>query len=189
MTIDSDGAKVQWTNTVDSRGVDLSSDVTVAAGLVSVDTANLPASWNDVATVQMKDVSCGTFTLWHSDGFVATTAGLSGLADLAALHKQTSFVSDGKTFTLMADVSNLGGDCTDDTVCKNVQCNNGVLSFEAQHFDSFFGGAGTYTSDDLTAAVISGAGKFVISFLPYIGAIVLFIIVLAGYVAMKKLRR
>ena len=43
-------------------------------------------------------------------------------------------ISNGK---LMAKEFDVGKNCRDDTICKNVACINGKVKFEAQHFDGF----------------------------------------------------
>ncbi len=114
---------IKWSNsTIDLTG-NYGLNLYLGSKFVSLNSANLP-ELNTKANVTIAGISCSEFKLWHSSGFY------NSLADIMA------------NGIIVATQANTGGDCTNTTICKNVQCSANTLTFEAQHFDGF-GGEGT----------------------------------------------
>jgi hypothetical protein len=109
---------IQWSIANLSISQNLASNLYIGQKFVSLNPSKLSAL-NTTAVVEIKGVDCQNFELYHYSGF---TDNLSQI------------VSYG---TKMADKNNINGNCTDSSICRNVQCQGSTLSFEAQHFDSF----------------------------------------------------
>jgi hypothetical protein len=113
---------VRWNGSVDVDGQDLASNVLMGDRFVSLNMAALDPSMNSSAVINMSDMHCAQFELYYAVGFYNNSG---------------SIRSAGR---LVATAANLGGSCTDASVCTNLQCSNGVLTFTAKHFDGFGGG-------------------------------------------------
>jgi parallel beta-helix repeat protein len=123
-TIGSAGSsQVKYSNFAVSGSMDTQNDFVYGTGFVSVNSASSPGL-NHKANVTINDINCANFNLWHASSFYSSLADIMANGDLVATR------------------TNIGGDCTDNSVCKKVQCSGGALTFEAQHFDGFGGGEG-----------------------------------------------
>jgi lysophospholipase L1-like esterase len=125
-TIASSTSSVQWTNTVDLSNVtNITSVILTTNSFISINVVAVP-SLDTPAEVSLTPPSnnCNDFILYYANGFYTSNADV---------------IANGQ---IVATKNNIGGDCTDNSICKNVQCTNGVLTFEAQHFDGFGIGLG-----------------------------------------------
>ena len=91
------------------------------AGFISINSTAMPYL-NKTANVTLAGIDCDNFNLWHTSGFYTS---------LAAIEANGAIV---------ATQANIGGDCTDNSICKYVKCSDSTLTFEAQHFDGFGSG-------------------------------------------------
>ncbi len=97
------------------------------AGFISINSSAMPYL-NKTANVTMNSIDCANFKLWHTSGFYTSLAAIK---------------AHGAIVATQADI---GGDCTDSSICKNVQCSANTLTFEAQHFDGFGGEGGSVSN-------------------------------------------
>ena len=126
---------VQWTGgTVNMAFANFDTGLSLADKLISLNSTALSSSlMNTKANVSFENVDCSAFNLYYKTGYFTTAA---------------SAISGG---TQVATQANLGGNCTDSTKCQVLACSAGTLTFEAQHFDTFAGGAGTPTPAPTTS--------------------------------------
>jgi hypothetical protein len=111
-------SKIKWNVPGLSLNSDLGSNLLLGSKFVSLNSANLP-DLNTKANVTINGINCGSFYLRYYSGFAS---------DL------NTIINSG---TLAATEANIGGDCMNDSICKNVLCSANTLTFEAQHFDGF----------------------------------------------------
>ncbi|MEM4248280.1 MAG: NosD domain-containing protein, partial [Candidatus Nanoarchaeia archaeon] len=121
MTLATQHGKIIWLNSVNAEGEDYDSNVRIGAGFVSINTAALHETINSTANVTINNINCSKFALYFAPGFYETAAGL---------------LSDAEK-SLMATEANIGSNCIDPTICTNVACTDGNLTFVAQHFTGF----------------------------------------------------
>lgn len=140
-----DYGSVAWSGTVNVSSQNFDDYANIGSRFVSFDMDNLDSSINSTAVVNLSGMNCGSFYLYHATGF---------------FQNATALIESGSVVASQADI---GGNCTDDTICQNVQCADGYLSFTAMHFDGFGGGDGPSVPEfsDLTlllalVIVISG---------------------------------
>ncbi|VVB81224.1 Right handed beta helix region [uncultured archaeon] len=125
LTFASPTVTVIWQNNVDTSYQDYDQNVYIGTNFVSINSANLDASINTPATVEMAGIDCNNFKVYYASGF------------------QTSFaevVSEGQA---VATEENIDGDCNDASICTDVQCTDFTLTFTAQHFSGFAGANAT----------------------------------------------
>jgi hypothetical protein len=111
--------KIEWNSTVNASNNDYDSNIVIGSYMVSLNVSDLHASINNSANVTLIDIDCDFFNLFYASGF----------------HTQaSSLISAG---SLVATQNNIGGNCTDSSICTNLACSGGNLTFTAQHFDGF----------------------------------------------------
>ncbi|MCX6767175.1 MAG: PQQ-binding-like beta-propeller repeat protein [Candidatus Micrarchaeota archaeon] len=137
-------ADMQWDLADVTIEGNLGSSLLLGNKFVSLNPAILPAL-DTQANVTIDAVLCSRFNLYHYSGFADNLA---------------TIVSSG---TLVATESSIGGNCTDASVCRNVRCTGGTLSFEAEHFDSYGAGSDVpeYTGIAAVAALLLAAAGFI----------------------------
>jgi len=139
---DDSGSKIIWLSTIDACGEYYNDDIIVEnnSGEITINTRNilieddfvslkienLNENLNSSANVTLVGIDCNNFSLYYAKGYYTTAA---------------EIMADG---IKVADQNNLYSDCIDSSICKNLACSNGKLTFEAQHFDSFAGIVGEY---------------------------------------------
>jgi hypothetical protein len=161
-TVASSTSAVRWTETVDLSTVsNITSVILTTSSFISVDVTTVP-SLDTPAFVSLTPPSsdCNDFILYYANGFYTSNS---------------EVVANGQ---IVATKNNIGGDCTDASICTNVQCTNGVLTFEAQHFDGFGIGLGNIDAVD---SCKSTQGSIFAAF----GLIALFIIVGAAFLVIN----
>jgi surface protein len=121
MTLAQDTGSVTWKNNVNVAGLDFDSNVKMGDHFVSLNVPSLHASLDAPANVTITGILCDGFTLYYAAGFYADRG---------------SLIANG---SVVATRANLGGNCTDASICKSLSCSDNVLRFEAQHFDGFGG--------------------------------------------------
>jgi hypothetical protein len=122
MTLDKDGGKVRWNSDVYASLQDFDTYVKMGSNFVSMNMRGLDSSFNSSANVTFTGINCASFVLYYATGFYSTNADL---------------VNHG---VVEATQAHIGHDCDDASVCRNVRCSGGVLTFKAMHFDGFGGG-------------------------------------------------
>ncbi|MFC1800593.1 hypothetical protein ACFLYT_00910, partial [Nanoarchaeota archaeon] len=115
---------IGWDSNVNVSGQNLDSFINVGQGYVSLNVSQLDSSFNDSAVVLMSGVNCLGFDLYYATGFHSSLAGIKSAG------------------TRVATETDVGGNCTDDSICRNVECQGTTLTFKAQHFDGFGGDGG-----------------------------------------------
>jgi hypothetical protein len=167
-TIASSTSSVQWTNPVNLENVtNIASVIITTRSFIAVDKQVVP-SLDTPADVSLTPPSygnpCQNFILYYSPGFYTT---------------QADIVNNGQ---IVATAGNIGYDCLDPTICTNVQCTNGILTFRAEHFDGFAIGevdAATQQSCSGTRSIIY-AGFALLAVLVIAGAVALILATLSG---------
>jgi len=135
-TVATTGSAVQWTNTVDLANVTALTDVVQSAptflsvNIVAAPSLDTPAEVALTTITHGNDNPCQNFQLYYANGYFTNPQDI---------------IANGQ---LVATGANVGGDCIDPSICTNVQCSNGVLTFTAQHFDGF--AVGTLQTDTPT---------------------------------------
>ncbi len=124
MTLATTNTSVRWTGTVNASGKDFDTQVKMESLLLSINVSALGQGFNSTAVVNMSGINCAYFNLYYAAGFHANVS---------------SLISAG---TRVATKVNRGGNCIDPTICTDITCTNGVLTFTAQHFDGFGGDTG-----------------------------------------------
>jgi len=161
-TIASSTSSVQWINIINIENVtDIADVITTSGGFISVNTALAPAL-DTPANVALSTTTCD-FALYYAGGYYTSQAGI---------------VDNGG---IIATGANIGGDCTDSSICQNVQCTAGVLTFEAQHFDGFAIG-------DVPASVINSCTTTRNTAYAGFGLIALFAIIAAAFLIIGALK-
>ncbi|MBW2972336.1 carbohydrate binding domain-containing protein [Candidatus Woesearchaeota archaeon] len=109
--IHSSDGMIQWKGTINAQDADFDRDVKIGQGFVSVNKAALHESIDSPATVSMGVEDCGTYTIYHSTGF----------------HDNAD------------DIVGAGSVCNDESspACTNIRCEDNVLTFDVEHFDSY----------------------------------------------------
>lgn len=168
LTIASSTSAVQWTTTLDISNITtpIAEVVTTTSSFISVNVAAAP-ELDSPAEVSLSVPTtllgaCADFTLYYATGYYTT---------------QSDIVANG---VIVATGNNVGGDCMDPSICTNVECSGGVLTFTAQHFDGFGIGdveASTIESCQDTRRTIY-AGFAIIAILIVAGAAALLIMML-----------
>jgi hypothetical protein len=153
---------IMWKNPINVANTNLDLYVIITPDLLWVNKDHLHPSLNSTANVSFRMLGfgdqCGRgFELYYS------TEAFSDIKLLARL------IGEGKAFKV-ADKSRIGMDCFNTAICKNVQCSNNVVYFEAQHFTGYALVA-DYTSDDLAPIVIDGLGKFGVVIISFVSLI------------------
>ncbi len=123
MTLAVDNTKVAWINAVNATGEDYDVEINMAEGFVSVNVHALHHTINSTANVTLENINCSEFRLYYAEGFYPS---------------RFELVSVGN---IIADESNLEGNCTDASICTDLYCSGNTLNFIAQHFDGFGIGA------------------------------------------------
>jgi photosystem II stability/assembly factor-like uncharacterized protein len=118
-TLVTDQGRIQWPGTIDAEGQDFDAYVKIGNKFVSLNMPYLNPTLNNTAHVQMWGIDCSHFKLYYSSSFYPTAA---------------SIIAHGG---IIATQANIGGDCTDPSICTNVACSANTLTFTAQHFDGF----------------------------------------------------
>jgi surface protein len=126
-TIQTLTANVVFNSPVNFSGVnDVTQQIKVFPGAIIVDIAANP-SLNVSATVSLDMASVMTNNVVPCDDFILYYA-------TGSFSTLTEVVTNGQ---IVATNANIGGDCSDASICQNIQCANGILTFDAQHFDGF----------------------------------------------------
>ena len=137
MTLATAYGKIKWFGSVYAAGEDYDSHVNIGSLFVSINASALHSSVNSSANVTLSGVNCDNFNLYYAPGFY------SSASDVIAAG------------TLVATQANKGSDCTDTSICTNVQCSGSTLTFTAQHFDSFGGSSGSTPEFGLLTLVLT----------------------------------
>jgi len=106
-------SSIKWESAVDVYQQDLDANIEMGPDFVSLDSSNLPASFNSTANV--------TFTV-------------NGCDNLALYYSSSTYNNLNDIITNGVLVSCIGLD-----PCSDLQCVDGVVTFTAEHFDSFGG--------------------------------------------------
>ncbi|MCX6767908.1 MAG: right-handed parallel beta-helix repeat-containing protein [Candidatus Micrarchaeota archaeon] len=123
----------------------LGQNLAIGGKLAALNASKLP-DLNTTAQVTFYGVNCRSFTLYHSNGFYTL------LADI---------MSNG---VAVADQTSKGANCTDSSICRNVQCTGTTLTFQAMHFDSYGADSGAvpeFMGFAALAALLLAAAGFV----------------------------
>lgn len=119
MTLAVDNTKVTWINAVNATDEDYDVEINMGEGFVSVNVPALDATINTTANVTLENINCSDFRLYYAEGFYQS---------------RFELVSEGN---IIADETNLEGNCTDASICADLYCSGNTLNFIAQHFDGF----------------------------------------------------
>ena len=115
--------KISWVNNVNIRTANFTNTLQIGSGYVSVDKDNLDSSLNGPAEVSIDlsgtQATCGNFQIYYADSFFTTLLDISTYG------------------TKIANEGNVGRNCNDLSVCRNVRCSNNVVIFDVLHFDGF----------------------------------------------------
>jgi len=183
-TIQTTTSLLEFNTPVDLSGTaDISDEIYITDGLIVVDVVENP-SLNVSASIGL-DIStlttCDGFALYYGVGLFATREDL---------------IAGGE---VVATSANIGGDCTDQSICTDVGCSGGVLTFTAQHFDGFgvgeeggnqiTGYVSQYEAGDLGKLTIDTLAKGLLEVIAFIGVIVVVGIVIYGANRFKKIGR
>lgn len=126
VTLYKDGGKVIWTSPVRAALQNYDDNILLANNFISLQTANLDPTYDAPADVTFTGINCESFRLYYATGFYDNAEDLSAAG------------------ILVAGPGQVGGDCTDPTICTNLQCADGSLTFTAMHFDGFAEGEEGY---------------------------------------------
>lgn len=125
-TVATTSSAVQFVNPVDlstTNITNIAEVVLMSSTAISIDTTTVPqlSAPAEVALSIPETTSnqCQDFLLYYTPGFYTT---------------ESEIISNGY---IIATGANVGGDCNDPTICTNVNCTDGVLTFTAQHFSGF----------------------------------------------------
>ncbi|MBU0660889.1 prepilin-type N-terminal cleavage/methylation domain-containing protein [Patescibacteria group bacterium] len=112
MTLANAHGSIEFPNgyTVNASGEDYDSNVQIGEGFISVNPANLDASFNSAVTLSFNNINCPTDIYYAADVYGSS-----------------------------AEVVNNGAVCNGGTVpsCTNITCNAGTIRFSAEHFSSY----------------------------------------------------
>lgn len=120
-TVEKQGfGKVSWLGALNVAYEDFDANMRLGARFVSFNPSAADASLlSTPATVTFEDVTCDNFSLYYATGF-RTSA--QDIVDFG---------------TRVATQDNNAVNCTDSSICRNIQCLDNTLTFQAQHFDGF----------------------------------------------------
>jgi len=129
-------SSIKWNGNVNVSRADLDSNINIGPQFVSLNLAQLSSSFNSSANVTFTSMNCNNFNLYHANGFYASSAALMAAG------------------TVVATQNNVGGNCNDASICTNVRCSGGMVTFTAAHFDGFGGGGGNAVPEFSTYAMM-----------------------------------
>jgi hypothetical protein len=186
--------KIAWVHPIDVAGYNLDDNIIINEDSISVNVRDLDPTMNmtAVVTARMVDGGCDKFKLWYVPSSFSDNNGLLQEILHAERVGETEFFwfDDMSQKTLkvkkMADRQRIGMDCTDATVCKDIQCSANTLQFEAQHFSGYVFSGGEYTSDDIEKVVIDGLVKFGIVIVGFMSIITMVLIFKWGKKSIRK---
>jgi len=167
-TVATTASAVEFTTTVDLTNVTNIGEVLIMTGtVISIDSVAAP-QLNTTADVILSvpvaaDNQCEDFLLYYAPGFYTT---------------ERDIINHG---TVIATNANIGTDCNDPSICTNVQCTNGILTFTAQRFSGF--GLGILTPEAVESCQNTRATIFAA-----FGLIALFIIVGAAFLIINLIK-
>jgi hypothetical protein len=107
---------IKWTAPVDVVGADLSSQVRIGTGFVSINKSSLHSSLDGPANVSITVAGCNDYTVYYATGYQSSLASLKSVGQVC---------NAGTT-----------------PACTNIKCEGTTLSFTVSHFDGY-GGEGS----------------------------------------------
>jgi len=161
-TVATSGSAVQWVDTVNLANITALTDVVQSAptyitvNIAAAPSLNTPAEVALTTITHGNDNPCQNFQLYYANGYFTNPQDI---------------IANGQ---LVATGANVGGDCIDPSICTNVQCTNGVLTFTAQHFDGF--ALGTLQTDAPTNAGLLQTRNLVYAGLALLAVLILVIV-------------
>ena len=176
--IETETGSIAWNTNINVSGSDLTTNIIFTDTILFVNTNELHESLNVPTNITFtvpegegKDDYCDKgFVLFYTENYYGTVRDMFN-----------EYLRNTGGVRRMADKTNLGGDCNDPSICKNVECTGNVVTFEAQHFSGFFFGE-PYTESDLAPLILD----VIIKSLIVLGIFIPIILIILGGLWFKK---
>lgn len=126
-------AKVNWNKEVNIADADILGNVKIDDGFLSINSKKL-SELNTTARIVFENTSCDSYQVFYSPDFFSSK---DKVADLI----------------LIADSDS---NCTSDTLCLNITCQERVLSFYVDHFSTYLVNTTETTVYDFLTATFNG---------------------------------
>lgn len=106
-------SQIQWSNSVNLLGTDLTNDLKIGNGFVSLNVNNIHSSLNSAATIPLTVAGCDATRVYYNSNF------------------QTSFTPGSNGWNLI--------DCSSNPTCTIVSCSSNTLTLQVTNFDGWGG--------------------------------------------------